>query len=398
MMRFSRLILFLSFTFLTAIIGCKKMDDIYKDFVSGGETVYIGRADSAYVRGGNHRAEVVWLLMSDPKVSSYKLTWDNGRDSVVGEVTKTSNVDTIRVPLKNLPEGTHHFTIRMYDRYGNSSVPTFVTGTVYGSQYEGTLLHRTYRGMTRVAKSNLEISWTPAAETAVAIEAKYINRAGVEVTHTISSSLNTYTFPSFPENGTFFYRTLFKPNEVALDTFSTDFLPVEVDDHALGGRHVSFVTEARSGTLPNQQMSIWVSTDFDGVYEVANVESATWTEITHLYPLAQTTNTDTPWGPVDLWSLMDDDDTKIYIAFKYVFDPSDPDYSSGINWRAKNLTIRTNGGHQVMNHEQANFQLVNKGPLERGRISSNATTILLRSNSVDKVTPTVFWAISNVIE
>src|SRR5690606_11523704 len=124
----------------------------------------------------------------------------------------------------------------------------------------------------------------------------------------------------------------------------------------------------------------------------------TWTEITHLYPLAQTTNTDTPWGPVDLWSLMDDDDTKIYIAFKYVFDPSDPDYSSGINWRAKNLTRRTNGGLQVMNHEQANFQLVNKGPLESGRISSNATTILLRSNSVDKVTPTVFWAISNVIE
>src|SRR5690606_41472658 len=112
-------------------------------------------------------------------------------------------------------------------------------------------------------------------------------------------------------------------------------------------------------------MSIWVSTDFDGVYEVANVESATWTEITHLYPLAQTTNTDTPWGPVDLWSLMDDDDTKIYIAFKYVFDPSDPDYSAGINWRAKNRTIHTNRGLTVMNQQHTNIHIVNKGSSAR---------------------------------
>lgn len=397
MKRFFRSLFLLLLT-ITVTFGCKKMDDIYKDFVTGGETVYIGRADSAFVRGGNHRAEVVWLLMSDPKVSSYKLIWNNGRDSVVGNVAKTANIDTVRVALENMSEGTHHFTIRMYDRHGNASVPTRVSGTIYGAQYEGTLLHRTYRGMTRVAKTNLEVNWTPAEETAVAVEAKYINRAGVEVTHTISSLLNTYTFPSFPENGTFHYRTLFKPTAVALDTFATDFIAVEIDDQSLGGRHLAFETEARSGTLPNKQMSVWVSTDFDGVYEAANVEAATWTEITSLYPFASATNTYTPWGPVDLWSLMDEDDTKIYVAFKYVFDPSIPDYSSGINWRARNMTVRTNGGLQVMNHEQANFQLVNKGPLESGRISSNATTILLRSNSADKITPTVFWAISAPIE
>src|SRR5699024_9257450 len=177
---FSGLLLMLSLLLAIAIVSCEKMDDIYKDFVKDGETVYVGKADSAFVRGGYNRAEVVWLLLSDPKVSSYKLYWNNGRDSVSGEVTKTENVDTIRVLLEDITEGTHHFTIRMYDKNENHSVHTHISGVVYGPQYEQTLLQRTYRGMLRIGRTGLEIDWTPAEETGVAVEAKYTNREGKE--------------------------------------------------------------------------------------------------------------------------------------------------------------------------------------------------------------------------
>lgn len=393
---FSGLLLMLSLLLAIAIVSCEKMDDIYKDFVKDGETVYVGKADSAFVRGGFNRAEVVWLLLSDPKVSSYKLYWNNGRDSVSGEVTKTEDVDTIRVLLDDITEGTHHFTIRMFDRNGNISVPTHVSGVVYGPQYEQTLLHRTYRGMLRIGRTELEIDWTPAEETTVAVEAKYTNREGKEEVHRISSMLNTYVFPDFPENGEFRYRTLFMPDTVALDTFSTDFITVSVDDELLGGRQMSFATEARYGTPPDQ-LSIWVSTDFDGVYELENVEAATWVPITDRYPLPSKPDEVIPWGSLDLWELMSGDDDEIYVAFKYVYNPDNEAEDSGINWRIQDFNIETYAGASILNQEEAQFKVVHKGPLEDGRITIAPTLLLLRSNSSDKVSPTTFWAVSRAI-
>src|SRR5690606_5264585 len=128
----------------------------------------------------------------------------------------------------------------------------------------------------------------------------------------------TYVFPNFPENGTFSYRTYFLPDTLALDTFHTDFLPVTVDDGSLGGRNLSFSTEGRYGTPPDQ-LTVWVSTDFDGGFEIGNVEAATWTEVTDEFTLPTEANVVTPSGPLDLWSLMDDDDERIYVAFKYVY-------------------------------------------------------------------------------
>lgn len=380
-----------------AVVGCKKMDDIYRDFIKDGETVYIGKADSAYVRGGYHRAEVVWLVRSDPKVAGYKLSWNNGRDSVSGSVTKTEHVDTVRVLLDDMAEGTHHFTINMFDKHGNSSVPTNVSGVVYGPLYEQTLLDRTYRAMVRSGKTDLKIDWTPAETSMVGIEVRYTNLSGEEETHWVSSLLNTYVFPDFPENGTFSYRTFFLPDTLALDTFHTGFLPVTVDDGLLGGWNLSFSSEARYGTPPDQ-LSVWVSTDFDGVYDLANVEAATWREISDQFVLPTATDQFVSSGPVNLWEFMDDGDEKIYVAFKYVFNPDNASESSGINWRIQNFAIETNGGTRILNHEDAQFQIVNSGPLEDGRVSVSPTTILLRSNSADKVSPTAFWAISTVIQ
>src|SRR5690606_20360870 len=336
---------------------------IQRDFIKGGETVYVGKADSVFTRGGYNRVEVGWLLLSDPKVASYTLFWNNGRDSVSGTVTKTENVDTVRVMLEDMREGTHHFTIRMYDKDGNSSIPTNASGPVYGPQYEQTLLDRTYRGMIRSGRTDLEVDWTPADESMVKIEAKYINRAGVEETHWISGLVNTYVFPGFPENGTFSYRTYFLPDTLALDTFHTDFLPVTVDDGLLGGRNLSFSTEGRYGTPPDQ-LTVWVSTDFDGAYEIGNVEAATWTEVTDRFTLPTVSDQVTTSCPLDRCSLMGDDDQRIYEAFKYVYNPNNASESSGINWRIQYFEVRTNAGSRILNKAEAQFQIVKTGPLE----------------------------------
>src|SRR5690606_16328711 len=79
--------------------SCKKLDFNYRQFIGDGEITYTGKADSLKVRGGDQRAELSWLLVADPKVTSYKIYWDNRQDSTSGTLVKTDNVDTVKVML-----------------------------------------------------------------------------------------------------------------------------------------------------------------------------------------------------------------------------------------------------------------------------------------------------------
>lgn len=376
------------------LIGsCKKLDHNYRQFVDNGETIYIGKADSIVVRGGDNRAEVSWLLLSDPKVSHYKFFWNNGRDSIENSVVKTDNVDTIRVMLDNMSEGTHHFEIMTFDKYGNSSVPARASGKVYGEQYQRTILNgnRTVRALQREGR-DLSITWMPAEATLAGVELEYINGEGTKEVHSIPSALTTYILPDFPENGTFKHRSLFLPDTLALDTFYTDFEETQIDDRMLTGRNVYFTTEMRYGSQ-DDQLSIFVSNDFDGVNELSNIEAATWHEITDSFPLPTTTNAVTPWGPLDISDYTGVN--PVYIAFRYTFRPGQ---GVGRTWRIQSFNLTNMGGGSLMNQAEADFQLVFDGDVvESGRSSKSATLIQLRANSVNTTSPLVVWAISKAL-
>ena len=108
---------------LAMLLSCGKMDDTYSEFVKDGERIYIAKADSLKVRGGNKRIQLSWLLLSDPKVVKYKVTWNNGRDSIVNPVVKTASVDTVTLMIDNIEEGTHEFEIYTYDKLGTPLEP-----------------------------------------------------------------------------------------------------------------------------------------------------------------------------------------------------------------------------------------------------------------------------------
>jgi len=210
----------LPFICLLAMVSCKRMDDPYREFIKGGETIYVGKADSLVAYGGNHRVLVSWLLISDPKVTGYKLFWNNGRDSLTGSITKTDGVDTLRLEIGDLAEGTHHFDVYLYDNYGNSSIKASVAGKVYGERYERSLLNRAYRSVRRVG-NHLEVHWMPADETMTQVDVNYIGDDEVLVKHVVPAQREVDTLFHFPRNGKFSYKTAFLPEAGALDTFYT---------------------------------------------------------------------------------------------------------------------------------------------------------------------------------
>lgn len=211
---------------LFIFLGCGKMDDSYREFLKG-ETIYIAKADSMKVRSGNKRIELSWLLLSDPKVIKYKIFWDNRSDSIENNVTKTADVDTIRLIINNIAEGTHEFEIYTYDKYGNSSIKATVIGKVYGSHYASTLLPVFAKSVDRSEK-DMVITWPDPGPTLSGIDIRYYDNAHVLKEVHANSKESTSTLKEFPRFGEFEYKTSFLPEPDALDTFYTDYTTIKL--------------------------------------------------------------------------------------------------------------------------------------------------------------------------
>jgi ribosomal protein L13 len=208
--------------------SCKKMDDSYRQFVDKGETIYIAKADSIKIYGGRNRVEVTWLLLSDPKVTKYKLFWNNRRDSVEKSVTKTGEVDTVKAMLTNMSEGTYFFDIYLYDKLGNSSVKSTKSGRVYGERFQSSLLTRAYRSITR-SGTNVNVEWMPADTAVKQVDLQYTDAAGELKKITVTNKTRSVTpLVGMPVNGFFRYRTVFEPEKKALDLFYTDYTTVQL--------------------------------------------------------------------------------------------------------------------------------------------------------------------------
>lgn len=212
------------------LVHCKKMDGNYKQFIEDGQQPYIGKADSVIVKGGNGRIELSWIYF-DPKAESYKIYWDNKKDSVVGTLQNSGSIDTAKVMLTDLSEGIHYFEIVLFGVHGNSSISVEAIGSVYGEKYQQSLLTRTYEKISWVGPHAIAINWNASNnEDMVGVNIKYKNRNGKDVKlffPDVLSSDTVWNLPHPNDTGKFKFQTLFLPDSLALDTFYTAFKSVE---------------------------------------------------------------------------------------------------------------------------------------------------------------------------
>ncbi|WP_413667871.1 DUF4998 domain-containing protein [Mucilaginibacter sp. Mucisp86] len=214
---------------LTAFImsACTKMDDYKKKYEPNGPIIYPGKLDSVQVFSGRNRVLLTGLFTSDPKIVKYKVYWNSKQDSIVTPVTRTSGVDTAKLFIPNLPEGVMTFEVRTYDGEGHVSIPVTLAGNVYGSLYQSSLINR------GIAKAELQtdgsalINWADvnADDGLQSMEIKYTDASNKQhdtLIVSLPSGLST-SLPKFKAGGVISYRTSFKPNKTAIDTFYTDF-------------------------------------------------------------------------------------------------------------------------------------------------------------------------------
>jgi hypothetical protein len=209
------------------ILSCSKMD-AYKEFIKDGPIIYTGRVDSVNIYPGNNRILLTMLLLSDPKITKVKVFWNDKHDSAVQNIVRSVGVDTVRFMLTNMPEGTQNFNLYTYDDNGHSSIRVDTTGIVYGQTYISTLFNRSIKSITYKNRDSTFVKWFGPSAQMLGQQINYTDSLGV-FRNVYAPMQDTMTLLYRIKRNAFFqYRTLYKPDVKAIDTFYSQYQSIQV--------------------------------------------------------------------------------------------------------------------------------------------------------------------------
>ncbi len=203
--------------------SCHKIDDTYRDFLKDGEIRYGKRPDSAWVSPGDGRAKVS-LILSGTNYSKYAIYWNDGADSLIGQISFKNQLDTVSALIDPLAEGAYTFEFYTYDLEGHKSIKSDTIGTVYGDEYRATLFNRVTKVFKLDDLGKPMIVWDPGSvRGGIGIELLFKDVASME--HHIKRPITEDTTRINYEllDGSLQFRTLFMPDSNAIDTFYTNY-------------------------------------------------------------------------------------------------------------------------------------------------------------------------------
>ena len=201
--------------------SCSKMDD-YKKFTNGKEILYSAKADSVKLFPGRNRAKLSWNLIADPKIVKTRVYWNNRTKFIDVPISfAVSATRTISVIVPDLAEGNYNFELFTFDKDGNSSVVSLVSGSVYGEIYEKALLNRIIKTMRLEPDGSTSINWLGSESTSAGVELSYINKSGTNQKVKIPRDGNTTLLTDYNPVSPLTYRTAFLPDSNTIDTFYT---------------------------------------------------------------------------------------------------------------------------------------------------------------------------------
>ncbi|MFV0418946.1 MAG: DUF4998 domain-containing protein [Dysgonomonas sp.] len=210
--------------------SCTGMDEVYKEFLKP-EIIYVGKADSLKVFPGNGRL-IINFELTDPSITHATFYWNNKSDSAKMNISMEKTKEIIDVEIENLSEGTYSFDAFTYNEKGNSSIKATVVGRVYGEKFADALLDTPVKGAYVNDKDHtkVDVDWGNPDATALGMEIIYTNSSDEEVFlyAPITPNMPSTVLSNHKENTNFRYRTLFLPEENAIDTFYTSYKSARV--------------------------------------------------------------------------------------------------------------------------------------------------------------------------
>lgn len=252
--------------------SCSKMDNTYKDFLKGGEILYLGKADSVKAWSGNNRIKIAWLIPGDPRVTGAVVYWNNKADSVNVTFAKPSLTDSISVMIYNLDERLYTFEIYTYDNSGHKSLKVNASANAYGDNYISTLYPRPVNTVEMNGSDGI-VTWLGTSNESIGVELNYTDNTNALKKIFIPSDSVITILAAFKPNSSFTYRSLYIPDSLCVDTFYSAYATQQIKGPRIDISKAGWAATAygdfddRSGAsyrppsnaIDNNPATVWVS-------------------------------------------------------------------------------------------------------------------------------------------
>lgn len=203
----------------TVVNSCQKQDHAYREFLEGGEKIYVGKADSLQAFPGKNRVKLQWLLLADPTVKGAVIYWGNRRDSLSIDLQKTDDIDTVSVIIPDLEEGGHDFEVVTFDGAANRSIVRSTYGYAYGTKYMASLLPRSLSSVELGEDNALVFNWRATGAQLLKTRVSYTNKENEPRVVEIDSGQYELILTDWKEETPVKYASWHKPDSTAIDTF-----------------------------------------------------------------------------------------------------------------------------------------------------------------------------------
>jgi hypothetical protein len=206
-------IVLLSIFAAVCIISCKDMDLDYKEYLVPNGLIYPQKADSLKLYSGVGKVRLEWFVPIDPNIVRARIYWDNYIDSA--EYTFPASLEgltRIGTVIEGLKENTYTFDVRTYDAKGNVSVPSEITGQVYGSVYMSELRTQAVLPESYTDNAGWHVFLGDIDENAVATEIEHEATDGTVKTVSIPVSVKDTLIVGAKRQTTFKHRTFHMQN------------------------------------------------------------------------------------------------------------------------------------------------------------------------------------------
>ncbi len=219
------------------VTACSDMNSDHDIYLKNGEILYIGRVDSAKVLPGNERF-LLRYWVTDPRAKVLKIYWSQKQDSLIVSIPDHAPLDSMDVLVgdgqKIIPEGS--YTIQLYTADGVDlrSVLFEKNVNVYGEKFAATLLERLITSVGYSSeKKEVTVQWAAAMSAKeIGIEITYFDISGKKITWKGSTKEigTTTVLKEVDVTQGVFYRTMYLPESLAIDTFYTESSKIPVKE------------------------------------------------------------------------------------------------------------------------------------------------------------------------
>lgn len=212
---------------IAALVGsftsCKDQDDIYKQWVVPGGSIYPEKANGLTSTLGSGRVQLKWAAPKDPAVKRATITWDNGEQSKDINYTDFEGQDSVMVEIDGLREQSYTFTVTNYDGENHVSMKSEQTAAPYGQIWLSTHAERTIKSAEVPSGTNANVSLGFGTNEMVATKFRYLNNDGEwVVTDPVPSNVASVVLENAKVGARYQYASGYCP-AAGLDTIWNDW-------------------------------------------------------------------------------------------------------------------------------------------------------------------------------